>query len=83
MATKTPNPPVQHVDKLGVPIELDCVVAYPSGNTLDIGRVTKINNKMIKVSGVGSTRASEKNKYPFATVVLDSQAVTLWLLKRS
>jgi hypothetical protein len=60
------------------------VVAYPSSNSLLIGRVVKLNNKMIKVVNVSAkTEWSRRgvNKYPQDCVVVDGAEVTMYLLK--
>lgn len=72
----------EHTDKLGQPIKLNDCVAYPDGNSLNIGRVVKLNPKMIGVEEVGSKRWQHKgNKYPQDMVVIDQAAVTMFLLK--
>jgi hypothetical protein len=75
----------QHHDRLGREIQLETVVAYPSSNSLCIGRVTKINNKMIKVVNVEARSSWTQrgvNKYPTDCVVLEGADVTMYLLKR-
>jgi hypothetical protein len=75
----------EHQDLLGRSITLDSVVAYPSSNSLLIGRVVKLNNKMIKVVNVSAkTEWSRRgvNKYPQDCVVVDSADVTMYLLRK-
>lgn len=73
----------EHTDKLGSPINLNDCVAYPDGNSLNIGRVIKLNPKMIGLEEVGNKRWPHKgNKYPADVVVLDDAAVTMYLLKQ-
>jgi hypothetical protein len=75
----------EHQDLLGRAITMDSVVAYPSSNSLLIGRVVKINNKMIKVVNVSAkTEWSRRgvNKYPQDCVVVDSADVTMYLLRK-
>ena len=73
----------EHNDKLGRVIQLDDCVAYPDGNSLIIGKVVKLNPKMIGVEEVGSKRWTHKgNKYPADVVVIDDAAVTMYLLKQ-
>jgi hypothetical protein len=70
---------------LGRAITLDSVVAYPSSNSLSIGRVIKLNNKMIKVVNVKAKSAYAQrgiNKYPQDCVVVDGAEVTMYLLKQ-
>lgn len=72
--------PVQHTDRLGREIELDQCVAFPNSNSLYIGKVRKINNKMIGIDYLGKYRGS-CNKYPQDLVVLDSADVSMYMLK--
>jgi len=79
------QPAPEHQDLLGRAITLDSVVAYPSSNSLLIGRVIKLNNKMIKVVNVSAKSAYGRagvNKYPQDCVVVDSADVTMYLLRR-
>ena len=84
MATKKPVP--EHKDKLGRVLKLgDCVV-YPSHNSLVVGTVKKINNKMIKVFRVGAQETrwySGSNKYPQDIVIVEGPEVTMYLLRES
>jgi hypothetical protein len=75
----------QHHDRLGREIQLETVVAYPSSNRLSIGRVIKLNNKMIRVVDVearSSWARNGVNKYPADCVTLEGADVTMYLLKR-
>ena len=71
-----------HLDLLGNPISVGNCVAFPHMNSLRIGIVTKINPKMVQVKRVGKMLVDRKyNKYPTDMVVLNSQDVTMYLLK--
>ena len=72
----------EHKDLLGKTINLtDCVV-FPYMNGLRIGTVTKLNPKMVQVKRVGSKNSYGKyNKYSKDLVIVDSQDVTMYLLK--
>ena len=75
----------QHHDRLGREITLETVVAYPDSNSLCIGRVIKLNNKMIKVVSVEARSEWARrgtNKYPADCVVLEGADVTMYLLKQ-
>lgn len=80
---KAPKALPVHKDKLGRLLELDDYVAYPSRNSLDFGKVIKINNKMIKVVKVPMSRYTDNgsNKYPHDTVKVDPKDMTWYLLK--
>ena len=72
----------QHNDLLGNPIALGNCVAYPYMNGLKIGIVIKLNPKMVQVKRVGSKNSYGRiNKYPTDMIVLNSQDVTMYLLK--
>jgi hypothetical protein len=69
----------QHQDKLGQDLAVDDCVTFPAHNSLVIGKVIKLNNKMVKVRSVKNTMTW--NKYPDDLIKLDSSVVTLYLLK--
>jgi hypothetical protein len=70
----------QHLDKLGRPIFVESCVAFPGSNCLYIGKVIKLNPKMIGVETLGS-RGSKYNKYPQDCVLVNEQDVTMAILK--
>lgn len=72
--------PVQF-DRLGREIHVDDCVAFPDNNSLNIGKVKKINPKMIGIEKLNSKYQGYYNKYPVDCVIVDSQDVTMWLLK--
>lgn len=81
--TTTKQPP-EHLDKLGHLIALNDYVAYPAHNSLEFGKVVKLNNKMVKVLKVPVGKyPKESNKYPVDMVRLDAKAMTWYLLKNS
>lgn len=76
------KPAIQHRDKLGRDINLDDCVVLPSHNNLCIGKVVKINPKMIGIKEVGNQKwLGSWNKYPNDVLVVDHADVTLYLLK--
>lgn len=78
------QPIPQHKDRLGRPIVMDCYVAYPSHNSMEFGRVVKINPKMIKVQKVPAGRwKGESLKYPNDLLIVEDAAMTWYLLKNS
>lgn len=84
MTTTLKKLPPEHQDKLGHLISLNDYVAYPAHNSLEFGKVVKLNNKMIKVLKVPVGKyAKESNKYPADMVRLDEKAMTWYLLKNS
>lgn len=73
---------IEHFDKLGRPININDVVAFPSSNSLVIGRVVKLNPKMIGVEKVtNSSYKSSWKKYPSDLVLLEGADVTMYLLR--
>lgn len=74
----------EHKDKLGRPIALDDFVAYPTHNSLQFGKVTKINNKMIRVVPIISKYKTDGSlKYPADMVRLDAKDMTWYILKNA
>lgn len=78
MTAKTKDAP-EHFDKLGRPLTLGNYVAFPAYNGLEIGVVTKLNPKMIKIKRLG--KGWEQNKYPQDIIVLDSDEMVFYILK--
>lgn len=78
------NSQPEHKDKLGKIINVDDFVAYPYHNTLGIGRVIKLNNKMVKVVKVpaGKYVDTGTNKYPIDMVKVNSEDITFYLLSQ-
>lgn len=77
MAKEIPD----HKDKLGRELKLDDVVAFPAHNSLEIGRITKINPKMLKVERVPAGKwGGTWNKYPSEMVLIEGADLTLYLL---
>lgn len=77
---------VVHKDKLGRVINLNDFVCYPDGNSLEIGKVLKINPKMIKVRRIPDKNRrweDNKNKYSWDCVLVDGKEVTMYILKNS
>lgn len=74
---------IVHKDRLGRDLKVGDCVAYPSGNTLVIGVVKKLNPKMVGVSALGKSNrcGNPKNKYPIDCVRLDGPEVTMYLLR--
>lgn len=72
----------EHHDILGQPLEVgDCVV-FPSSNTMYVGKIVKINPKMVKVAKVPNGRYnSQWNKYPSDLAKVSGAEVTMYLLK--
>lgn len=83
--TKEPKPIPVHKDKLGRIIAVDDFVAYPAHNDLVFGKVTKLNNVMVKVCSIekSSWGRSETNKYPSDVVRLEATDMTWYILKNS
>lgn len=85
MATKTPKELPTHKDKLGRVISVGDFVAYPSHNSLQFGKVVKLNNKMVGVIPAVSKRPvyNNTNKYPEDLVRLEASDMTWYILKNS
>lgn len=75
-----------HKDRLGSELAIGDFVAFPYHNTLNLGRITKMSAKMVKISVVKKNSqflASEYNKYPVDCLKIDSSAVTFYLLNKN
>jgi hypothetical protein len=78
MAKPTPV----HLDRIGKVIELGDMVAVADYNGLMLGKVTKLNQKMIKVKRYPQgSRNYEKNKYPRESIKLDPDDVAIHILQ--
>ena len=79
------KPSPEHKDKLGRLITEGDFVAYPERNSLQFGKVMKLNNKMVGVVPVISKYKAYRNtnKYPADLVRLDAQDMTWYMLKNS
>lgn len=77
--------PLEHKDKLGRPIGIGDFVAYPERNSLQFGKVMKLNTKMIGVLPVIQKYKQSKNtnKYPADLVRLESTDMTWYILKNT
>jgi hypothetical protein len=82
---KEPKVPVVHKDKLGRVISVGDFVAYPIRNSLEFGKVMKLNNKMVGVVPAVSKYKiyGNTNKYPQDLVRLEAQDMTWYILKNS
>ncbi len=74
-----------HKDKLGRVINIDDFVAYPMRNSLEFGKVVKLNNKMVGVIPAVSKYPvyGNTNKYPADLVRLEASDMTWYILKNS
>lgn len=71
----------EHTDILGRVLNVGDYVAYPDSNQTRIGKIDKLNQKMIRVT-TGRTWRSTVNKYPKDTVKLDGPDLTMYLLTK-
>lgn len=80
------NKTYEHRDKLGRIINIDDFVATASRNMLTVGKIVKLNPKMVQISIIDPQKCSYRdtvNKYPDDTVIIKSPDVSLYLLKNS
>ena len=82
MSKKTPEP-VVHKDIFGRELNVGSAVAYPQSNTLHVGYVTKLNNKMIRLVPVNSNYRTGHLKYSHECVLVDGPQVTMYILRNS
>ena len=71
----------EHRDILGRVLSVGDYVAYPYSNSMKLGKIDKLNQKMVRVT-TGKEWRSTVNKYPFDTVKLDGPDLTFYLLKK-
>lgn len=75
---------IEHKDKLGRVLKVGDCIAYPNGNSLEIGTIKKLTPKMlivVKVGFKGRWESDGHRKYPYDAVLLEGADVTLYLLK--
>jgi len=82
---KAKKEPIVHKDKLGRVISVGDFVAYPIRNSLEFGKVMKLNNKMVGVVPAVSKYKiyGNTNKYPADLVRLEAQDMTWYIIKNS
>ena len=71
----------EHKDILGRVLAVGDYVAYPDSNGLRLGKLDKLNQKMVRVT-TGREWRSTVNKYPIDTVKLDGPDLVMYLLKK-
>ena len=78
-----------HLDFFGREIAENDAVIYSQGNTIQLGRVGKLNNKMIRVYSYDYVRRNWRTgetrgdlQYSSACVKVDDAEVTMYLLKK-
>jgi hypothetical protein len=71
----------EHRDILGRVLAVGDYVAYPDSNGLRLGKLDKLNQKMVRVT-TGREWRSTVNKYPIDTVKLDGPDLIMYLLKK-
>lgn len=71
----------EHRDILNRVLSVGDYVAYPDSNTMKMGKIDKLNQKMVRVT-TGREWRSTVNKYPKDTVKLDGPDLVMYLLKK-
>jgi hypothetical protein len=81
------KPKTVHKDKLGREIRVGDFVAYPERNSLQFGRVMKLNAKMVGVLPAIQhpkwPQTKNTNKYPPDCVRLEASDMTWYILRNS
>lgn len=76
-----------HQDKLGRDLVVGDAVAFPNHNGLMIGKITKLNPKMLSIQSLDirfrKWNNSDYRKYPHETVRLDAVDLTVYILKNA
>lgn len=71
----------EHRDILDRVLAVGDYVAYPDSNTMKMGKIDKLNQKMVRVT-TGREWRSTVNKYPKDTVKLEGPDLVMHLLKK-
>jgi hypothetical protein len=71
----------EHKDILGRVLAVGDYVAYAESNAMRLGRIDKLNPKMVRVT-TGRGWNPNINKYPIDTVKLDGPDLVMYLLKK-
>ena len=66
----------EHKDILGRILKVGDCVAYPDGNSMRIGKIDKLNAKMIRIA------TGTLHKYPKDTIKLEGPDLTLYFLTK-
>ena len=76
-----------HFDRVGKQLLVDDIVAYPDRNHLAIGKVKKLNPKMIGIGKFNDVSRcwgkSTTNKYPDDCLVIEGPRITMYLIKNT
>lgn len=76
----------EHFDRLNNKVELGDLVVFPIANNLYIGRITKLNPKMVKVEEIKDKTSlwkREYNKYSVDIVKVPEKDAIVFLLKNT
>lgn len=71
----------EHRDIIGRVLNVGDYVAYSDSNHMRMGKIDKLNQKMVRVT-TGREWRSTVNKYPFDTVKLEGPDLVMYLLKK-
>lgn len=71
----------EHRDILNRVLAVGDYVAYPDSNHMKMGKIDKLNQKMVRVT-TGKEWRSTVNKYPKDTVKLEGPDLVMYLLKK-
>lgn len=78
---------IEHQDKLGRDLTVGDAVAFPHHNGLLVGKVTKLNPKMLSIQSLDTKykrwNDSDYRKYPQETVRLDEVDLTVYILRNA
>lgn len=78
--------PIQHHDKLGQPLLINDFVAFPLHNHLEVGLITKLNAKMVRVKKIEPPKRWESaqfNRYPHDCIKVEGPIVSMYIIKHS
>jgi hypothetical protein len=75
--------PIEHRDKLGTVLAVGDCVTYPHQNSLQIGLIKKLAEKMIRVYPLDKGENFIVLKYPSDIVRLNGPDISMYILKNS
>lgn len=75
------KPEIYHEDRLGRNVSVGDYVTFAHSNYMYVGRVTKLNPKMLKIDRIPSGRSY--NIYSQHSVIVEGELVTHYVLKYS
>lgn len=85
--TRVPKKQPEHKDIIGRPISIGDFVVFPQRNSLAVGKVIKLNEKMVKVHEFSAIMKGggwgKINKYPSDVAIIEGEYLSMYILKNN